>query len=691
MVDQNSQFYAILTNVGAAKQANADALGIPWRITQMGVGDANGTDPTPNATQIALVNEWRRAPLNQLKVDDKDPSIIVAEQVIPADVGGRWIREIGLYDADGDLIAVANCAPTYKPLLSQGSGRTQVVRMNLIVSSSSSVQLKIDPSVVLATREWVTEELARQDFKHSAVAATTAAIVLSGLQTVDGVALEAGARVLVRNQAAAKDNGLYLVAAGPWVRCADADASAKVTPGLLVLIERGVANGDSAWQLVTDGPITLGVTGLAFEMAWGRTGVTAGTYRSVTVDRYGRVLGATNPTTVEGYGLTDVYTKTQVDQALAGKAPLASPDFTGIPKAPTAPAGTETTQLANTAFVAAAIRALISSAPGALDTLNELAAALGNDPNFAATMTNALAGKAGKSTTLAGYGILDAQAKAQLLTDFVLNSGWGLGQKTPPYMLNANTVVTTGFYGAPGVGSQNYADSYSPMLVFCRGESVVAQVQYTQDNKLVWRGSYDSGATWAPWVPALRIGDYGIGAQNVSTQTDLRNYKTGGKYITPSSGLVGLPAGWAQGRHTLDVTGGGNYCSQQLVGVGVNVGRVATNTFDGAVWSGWRESFDPSSLVGFGVAQVPQNMTASRAWATTYTNASSKMRVVSVHVRDPAGGNLSASLYVNGELWAKAYMSSASETTLMALVPPGGTYSIYREDTNDLIVKWTEL
>ena len=121
MVDQNSQFYAILTNVGAAKQANADALGIAWKITQMGVGDANGTDPTPSANQTKLLNEWRRAPLNQLKVDDKNSAIIIAEQVIPADVGGRWIREIALYDADGDMIAVANCAPTFKPLLSRAT------------------------------------------------------------------------------------------------------------------------------------------------------------------------------------------------------------------------------------------------------------------------------------------------------------------------------------------------------------------------------------------------------------------------------------------------------------------------------------------------------------------------------------------------------------------------------------------
>ncbi|WP_409295393.1 phage tail protein [Pseudomonas sp. KCJK8670] len=305
MVDQNSQFYAILTNVGAAKQANADALGIPWTITQMGVGDANGTDPTPNATQTALIGEWRRAPLNQLKVHDKDASIIIAEQVIPADVGGRWIREIGLYDSAGDLVAVANCAPTYKPLLSQGSGRTQVVRMNLVVSSSSNVQLKIDPSVVLATREWVESELAKLDAKQSVLVATTANIALSGLQTVDGFALTAGARVLVKNQTAAKDNGIYTAATGAWTRSADADLSAEVPPGMMVAVEKGTANGDSLWQLVTDAPITLGTTALTFEILAGRTGVTAGTFKSVTVDKLGRVMGGTNPTTLAAYGIID--------------------------------------------------------------------------------------------------------------------------------------------------------------------------------------------------------------------------------------------------------------------------------------------------------------------------------------------------------------------------------------------------
>lgn len=155
MTDQDSQFFAILTAVGEAKQANADALGVPWTFAQMGVGDANETKPIPSRTQTKLINERRRAPLNQVKVDPKNASVIIAEQIIPESIGGWWIREIGLYDAAGDLVAVANCAPTFKPLLSQGSGRTQIIRINLIVSNTSNIELKIDPAVVLATREYV--------------------------------------------------------------------------------------------------------------------------------------------------------------------------------------------------------------------------------------------------------------------------------------------------------------------------------------------------------------------------------------------------------------------------------------------------------------------------------------------------------------------------------------------------------
>ncbi|EAB2659407.1 phage tail protein [Salmonella enterica] len=154
-----TKYYAVLTNVGAAKLANATALGAQVEITQMAVGDGNGALPTPNPAQTALVHELRRAPLNSLSIDPNNANQIIAEQVIPEDVGGWWIREIGLFDKDGDMIAVANCAETYKPQLQEGSGRVQVVRMILIVSSTAAVTLKIDPSVVLATRQYVDNKI----------------------------------------------------------------------------------------------------------------------------------------------------------------------------------------------------------------------------------------------------------------------------------------------------------------------------------------------------------------------------------------------------------------------------------------------------------------------------------------------------------------------------------------------------
>lgn len=150
-----TKYFAILTSQGAARLANATALGTKLNITQMAVGDGNGTLPTPDAAQTKLINQKRIAPLNMLSVDPANTSQIIAEQVIPENEGGFWIREIGLYDDAGVLIAVANCPETYKPQLQEGSGRTQTIRMILIVSGTSFITLKIDPSVVLATRQYV--------------------------------------------------------------------------------------------------------------------------------------------------------------------------------------------------------------------------------------------------------------------------------------------------------------------------------------------------------------------------------------------------------------------------------------------------------------------------------------------------------------------------------------------------------
>lgn len=154
-----AKYFAILTNQGAARLANAAALGTKLNLTQMAVGDANGVLPTPDPAQTKLINQKRIAPLNLLAVDPANTSQIIAEQIIPENEGGFWIREIGLYDDAGVLIAVANCPETYKPELQEGSGRTQTIRMILIVSSTSAITLKIDPSVVLATRQYVDDKV----------------------------------------------------------------------------------------------------------------------------------------------------------------------------------------------------------------------------------------------------------------------------------------------------------------------------------------------------------------------------------------------------------------------------------------------------------------------------------------------------------------------------------------------------
>ncbi|HIE7891622.1 TPA: phage tail protein [Salmonella enterica] len=260
----SAKFYTLLTEIGAAKLASAAALGVPLKITHMAVGDGGGVLPTPSAQQTALVAEKRRAALNMLYIDPQNSSQIIAEQVIPETEGGWWIREVGLFDESGALIAVGNCPESYKPQLTEGSGRTQTVRMVLITSSTDNITLKIDTAVVLATRKYV-----------------------------DDKALE-----------------------------------------LKVYVD----------------------------------------------DLMAKHLAAPDPHSQ--YAQKD------------------SPTLTGIPKVPTPAAGNSTKQIANTEFVASSIAAIVDSAPAALDTLNELAAALGNDPNFATTMINALAGKQPLDNTL---------------------------------------------------------------------------------------------------------------------------------------------------------------------------------------------------------------------------------------------------------------------------------------------------
>ncbi|HFQ7061377.1 TPA: phage tail protein [Citrobacter freundii] len=160
----STKFKTIITTAGAAKLAAATVPGgKKVNFTAMAVGDGGGVLPEPNVGQVKLINEvWRHA-LNKISQDNKNKNYIVAELVIPPEVGGFWMRELGLYDDAGTLIAVANMAESYKPELAEGSGRAQTCRMVIIVSSIASVELSIDATTVMATQDYVDDKLAEHE------------------------------------------------------------------------------------------------------------------------------------------------------------------------------------------------------------------------------------------------------------------------------------------------------------------------------------------------------------------------------------------------------------------------------------------------------------------------------------------------------------------------------------------------
>ncbi|HAL1865501.1 TPA: phage tail protein [Escherichia coli] len=362
----STKFYTLLTDIGAAKLASAAALGVPLKITHMAVGDGGGTLPTPDAKQTALVNEKRRAALNMLYIDPQNSSQIIAEQVIPENEGGWWIREVGLFDESGALIAVGNCPESYKPQLAEGSGRTQTVRMVLITSSTDNITLKIDPAVVLATRKYV-----------------------------DDKALELKVYAddqMAKHLAAPDPHSQYAPKASPTFT----GTPKAPTP----------AAGNNTTQVATTAFVQAALTALI-------NGAPA------TLDTLKEIAAAIN---------NDPNFSTTINNALALKAPLSSPALTGTPTAPTAAQSVNNTQIATTAFVKSAIAGMVGSAPAALDTLNELAAALGNDPNFATTMLNALAGKQPLDNTLTN---LSGKDVAGLLAYLGLGEGSALPVGVP--------------------------------------------------------------------------------------------------------------------------------------------------------------------------------------------------------------------------------------------------------------------
>lgn len=322
-----ADYYTLLTNAGIAYETACKAAGVPIKLTQISVGDGGGAVYNPAATATALKREVWRGPLNALFQDEKNPSWLLAEVTIPPDVGGWYVREAGLWTDSGILYAIVKYPESFKPVLAtSGSGKEFYIRSIFETSNASLVTLLIDDTVVKATRAWVmsylAEELGKLDGKQSVRVAATGNVVLNDAQQIDGVAVIAGDRVLLPSQTLAKDNGLWIVANGDWVRATDANSNAKVTPGLTVMVEEGMANGDSLWHLTTNAPITLGTTALTFKMLAGRTGIAAGTYKSLTVDEYGRATAGANPETLAGFGIKDSYTKGEVEALIAKASAL---------------------------------------------------------------------------------------------------------------------------------------------------------------------------------------------------------------------------------------------------------------------------------------------------------------------------------------------------------------------------------
>uniref|UniRef100_UPI000B7E210F tail fiber protein n=1 Tax=Escherichia coli TaxID=562 RepID=UPI000B7E210F len=154
------KFKTVITDTGAKKLAQAAAPdGKPVRLTHMAVGDGGGTLPTPDSKQTRLVHEVWRHTVNRVILDATHQNRIIAELVIPPETGGFWIREIGVFDEHGDLIAVGNTAESYKPTVAEGSGRAQTFRTILTVSSTATVALTVDNTMVMATVDYVDDKL----------------------------------------------------------------------------------------------------------------------------------------------------------------------------------------------------------------------------------------------------------------------------------------------------------------------------------------------------------------------------------------------------------------------------------------------------------------------------------------------------------------------------------------------------
>ncbi len=439
----------------------------------MAVGDGGGKLPVPDAGQTGLIHEvWRHA-LNKISQDKRNSNYIIAELIIPPEVGGFWMRELGLYDDAGTLIAVANMAESYKPALAEGSGRSQTCRMVIIVSSVASVELTIDTTTVMATQDYVDDKIAEheQSRRHPDASLTT--------------------KGFTQLSSATNSTSETLAATPKAVKAAYDLANGKYTAQDATTARKGLV----------------------------------------------QLSSATNSTS-ETLAATPKAVKTVMDETNK-KAPLNSPALTGTPTTPTARQGTNNTQIANTAFVMAAIAALVDSSPDALNTLNELAAALGNDPNFATTMTNALAGKQPKDATLTALaGLATAADRFPYFTGNDVASLATLTKVGRDILAKATVTAVIEYLGLQETVNrarnavQKNGDTLSGGLTF-ENDSILAWIRNTDWAKIGFKNDADSDTDSYMW---FETGDNGNEyfkwrSRQSTTTKDLMNLKWDALYV----------------------------------------------------------------------------------------------------------------------------------------------------------------
>lgn len=428
----STAYITVVTDKGA-ERITAALLpdGEKLKITHFAVGDGNGSIPTPTASQTALVHEVYRGEVSNIHADGDSTTRIVVEGIIPAGQGGFWVREIGLYDDKGVLIAVCSAPERYKPMPTEGATSVLNCQMHVVVSNTSAIQLKVLDNAFLPDATTNTRGLTilsnAIDSDDETKSATPKAVnnVRKQLPVVaSNIRDRTNGRVALPGMfgygAILTDVKHFSGSAGvteflTWVKAAtpgmyqvsQSAGDNNIIPGVVFsgLIEIKYidsSRNSSGPQNEEKGIFFFGVNG----DFW---------YNRYHTNGGGSLIGWENlKVDVEA-----------LKRLIALKADLNSPVFTGTPAAPTAAVNNSSRQIANTEFVMRAIMALIDSSPATLNTLNKLARAIGSDPNFATTVTNALAGK---------------QPLNALLTAF---SGLATSADKLPYFTGVNKVALT--------------------------------------------------------------------------------------------------------------------------------------------------------------------------------------------------------------------------------------------------------